>query len=62
VTAYGFDPIDWAGFSAVRAARELNMTTWLAQKFGESRRVDDEILKRIADLGDDQAVRQWRVF
>lgn len=62
VEAYGFDPLEWSGYSVIRAARELNMTTWLAQKYGESRRVDAEISKRITDLRDDQAVRHWSVF
>ncbi|WP_410601572.1 phosphotransferase enzyme family protein [Amycolatopsis sp. lyj-90] len=60
--AYGFDPIDWPGFPVVRAARELNMTTWLAQKLDESPEVEAEVYKRLSDLRDDQAPRNWRVF
>jgi hypothetical protein len=62
VDAYGFDASTWPGFPVLRAARELNMTTWLAQKLGESPQVDAEIHRRIADLCDDQFPRTWQVF
>lgn len=59
VNAYGFDPLDWPGFSTIRAMRELNMTTWLAQQLGQSEEVDTEVRKRIKDLRDVQAPRRW---
>ena len=62
VAAYGYDPIQWSGFAVMRAIRELNMTTWLAQRFDESPDVAAEVLKRVADLRNDQARRDWRVF
>jgi len=60
--AYGFDPIDWSGFPVLRAARELNMTTWLAQSVSESPEIETEVRRRISDLRDDQTPRHWRVF
>lgn len=62
VGAYGFDPISWPGFRVIRAARELNMTTWLAQTVSESPEIEAEVRKRISDLRDEQAPRHWRVF
>jgi hypothetical protein len=62
VRAYGFDPTTWAGFPVIRAIRELNMTTWLAQTIGQSAEVKAEVVKRIADLRNDQAPRDWRAF
>lgn len=62
VNAYGFDPLDWDGYPVVRAVRELNMTTWLAQQLGQSADVDDEVHKRVADLRHDQRPRRWRTF
>lgn len=62
VTAYGFDPLKWSGFPVIRAMRELNMTTWLAQQAGHSAEIDEEIRTRIADLRDQQAPRRWRAF
>ncbi|MGH3671352.1 MAG: phosphotransferase enzyme family protein [Pseudonocardiaceae bacterium] len=35
-TAYGFDPLDWSGFPILRAARELNMATWVIQQTSRS--------------------------
>jgi len=58
--AYGFDALNWPGFQVVRAARELNMTTWLMQQIGQSPEVDAEVKLRIADLHDDDAPRRWR--
>ena len=34
----------------LRAARELGMTTWLAQNIGESREIADEVGLRVASL------------
>lgn len=63
VDAYGFDPLKWSGFPVVRAIRELNMATWLAQQLGQSTEVDAEVHKRIADLRDGEHYpRQWRTF
>lgn len=62
VAAYGFDPLEWSGFETVRAIRELNMTTWLAQLLGQSQEIDVEVARRVADLRDDQAPREWRPF
>ena len=61
-SAYGFDPLRWSGFPVVKAIRELNMTTWLAQQLGQSAEVDEEVHKRISDLRDSQAPRNWRPF
>lgn len=62
VAEYGFDVLGWAGFRTLRAARELNMTTWLAQRLGQDADIDAEIRQRIADLRDDQSTRHWRAF
>jgi thiamine kinase-like enzyme len=62
VDAYGFDPLDWDGYAVIRAVRELNMTTWLAQQLGRSSEVNDEVHKRIADLRTNQYPRHWRIF
>lgn len=62
VAAYGFDASTWQGFPTLRAARELNMTTWLAQKLGESAEIDAEVHRRVADLCKDQTPRNWQVF
>lgn len=60
VDRYGWDPLTWSGFPTMRAIRELNMTTWLMQRAGESDVVDDEIARRLADLRNDELPRRWR--
>src|SRR5207248_11023444 len=55
VKAYGFNPLDWSGFPVLRAIRELNMTTWLMQRMGESAEIDSEILRRISDLRNEES-------
>lgn len=62
VAAYGWDPLGWDGFPVFRAVRELNMTTWLMQRLGESAEIDEEIAKRIADLRRGDGRRRWRQF
>lgn len=60
VDRYGWDPLTWSGFPTLRAIRELNMTTWLMQRAGESDVVDDEIARRLTDLRNDELPRRWR--
>lgn len=60
VDAYGWDPLSWDGFAITSAIRELNMTTWLMQRAGESPEVDEEIARRLADLRNDDLPRRWR--
>ncbi|WP_300010972.1 aminoglycoside phosphotransferase family protein [Pseudonocardia sp.] len=60
VDRYGWDPLTWSGFPTMRAIRELNMTSWLMQRAGESAVVDDEIARRLADLRNDELPRRWR--
>lgn len=62
VAEYGVDVIDWPGYPVVRAARELNMTTWLAQRLGQKEEIDVEVRRRISDLREDQSARHWRTF
>jgi hypothetical protein len=59
VAEYGFDVIRWPGFRTLRAARELNMTTWLAQRLGQDAAIDAEVRRRITDLQDEQSTRHW---
>jgi Ser/Thr protein kinase RdoA (MazF antagonist) len=61
-TAYGFDVTAWDGYPLYKAVRELRMTTWLAQKAGESPEIDAEIDQRITDLADPERPRSWRPY
>jgi aminoglycoside phosphotransferase (APT) family kinase protein len=63
VVAYGgFDVTEWPGFPLLRAIRELSMTTWLLQNVGKSPEHYAEFRKRMADLRDDSAPRDWRAL
>lgn len=60
--AYGFDVTGWDGYPLYKAVRELRMTTWLAQKGGESPQIDAEIDRRVTDLGDPERPRFWQPY
>lgn len=62
VAACGFDALRWSGFKVIRAIRELNMTTWLAQMWGHSEAANAEIARRVRDLRDEDAPREWSPF
>ena len=63
VAAYGgFDITGWAGYPVLTSIRQLNMTTWLLHKAGQSPAHAEELSIRMADLRDDRAPRQWRAF
>lgn len=60
--AYGFDVTTWDGYPVFKRIRELRMVSWLAQKAGESREIDEEIHRRLADLTDPRRPRRWRPY
>ncbi|WP_280422149.1 phosphotransferase enzyme family protein [Nocardia carnea] len=61
--AYGYDVMDSPVFETLRAARELNMTTWLMQMKGHSADVDQEIERRLSDLREHPLRRRsWKAF
>ncbi|MEY9211572.1 Ser/Thr protein kinase RdoA (MazF antagonist) [Thermobifida halotolerans] len=59
---YGFDVNAWDGYAVFKRIRELRMVSWLAQKAGESPRIDEEIHRRIADLADPSRPRHWHPY
>lgn len=62
VKSYGFDVMDWEGFSVLRSINELKMTTWLMQNVGEGDHVEREFRARLASLRDDDGSRPWQPF
>ena len=60
--AYGFDVTAWEGYPLYKQIRELRMTTWLAQKRGESPEIDAEIDRRVNDLADTRRPREWHPY
>ena len=61
-TVYGFDVRTWEGYPVLRAARELGMTTWLAQNVAESRQIAEEVRLRLASLREGDLDRGWTAF
>ncbi|WP_017606673.1 phosphotransferase enzyme family protein [Nocardiopsis alkaliphila] len=59
---YGFDVTFWEGYPLYKQVRELRMTTWLAQKRGESSEIDAEIDRRVNDLSDPRRPREWSPY
>jgi Ser/Thr protein kinase RdoA (MazF antagonist) len=62
VAAYGFDVCTWPGFPAFREARELGMTTWLAQNAGHSKAIAAQVALRMRCLRDGDQDREWTAF
>jgi len=62
VAAYGFDVCAWSGYPVLREARELGMTTWLAQNAAESEDIAREVALRIRSLRDGDHGRTWTAF
>jgi aminoglycoside phosphotransferase (APT) family kinase protein len=57
--AYGFDIMEWSGYSTLKEISELLMVTWVITKAEESRGVADEACKRIESLRTGASRRDW---
>jgi aminoglycoside phosphotransferase (APT) family kinase protein len=64
VEAYGYDVMSWNdGFSVLRAAHEIKMTTWLMQNVNESSEIANEYETRMRTLrGQSDGSETWRPF
>lgn len=62
VDSYGFDIIEWSGFSTLRRTHEIKMTTWLMQNIKELPAVQSEYASRMATIRSRHPVAPWRTF
>jgi aminoglycoside phosphotransferase (APT) family kinase protein len=62
VAIYGFDVRDWPGYPVLREARELGMTTWLAQNVAESTAIAAEVALRVDSLRNGDLDRAWTPY
>ena len=62
VSAYGSDVRDSPIFGTLCDTHELQMTTWLAQRYGESPAIATEVQERIACLRDADRPRRWHAY
>ncbi|TQL96046.1 thiamine kinase-like enzyme [Actinoallomurus bryophytorum] len=62
VRVYGFDVMEWPGYSVLRDVREFLMVTWLSQKAPGDERVATEVRKRIVALRTGGAKKDWQPY
>ena len=60
--AYGYDVASWPEWRSLMAIRELAMTSWLMQNVHVSQQTHAEFVRRLADLRNPDAKRQWQRF
>ncbi|WP_461026205.1 phosphotransferase [Streptomyces sparsus] len=59
---YGFDLLNWPGYSALADLRELMMTIWLGHKVSTDARSAEEFARRLQSLRTDGSRRDWQPF
>lgn len=59
VDIYGYDLMEWEGYSDLADMREIAMTTWLGRKAGESVSTAAEAEKRITAIRTGASRRNW---
>jgi len=59
VDTYGYDIMDWSGYSALSDMREIAMTSWLSKKADTSDAAAAEARKRIETVRTGRSRRDW---
>jgi aminoglycoside phosphotransferase (APT) family kinase protein len=62
VRRYGFDVMQWPGYTTMRSVREFLMVTWVIQKAGEGGRTAAEARKRISALRAGASRKDWQPY
>ncbi|MFF5586874.1 aminoglycoside phosphotransferase family protein [Streptomyces hygroscopicus] len=62
VYRYGFDLMNWPGYSVLADLRELMMVVWLGQQVSVSAKSADEFARRIESLRAGNDRRNWKPF
>jgi aminoglycoside phosphotransferase (APT) family kinase protein len=62
VEVYGFDIMNWPGYSTLADYRELAMTLWLAGKARDSESVAHEVRKRVHAIQSGGSRREWAPY
>ncbi|MFJ4640218.1 aminoglycoside phosphotransferase family protein [Streptomyces hygroscopicus] len=62
VYRYGFDLMNWPGYSVLADLRELMMVVWLGQQVSASAKSADEFARRIESLRAGNDRRDWKPF
>ncbi|MCF3960361.1 phosphotransferase enzyme family protein [Streptomyces fuscigenes] len=59
---YGFDIMNWPGYSVLADVRELMMVLWLGQQVATSEKSAAEFARRVASLRTNGSRREWGPF
>jgi Ser/Thr protein kinase RdoA (MazF antagonist) len=59
---YGYDIMQWPGYSVLASVREFIQVTWMIQKAGESEKTAAEARKRIGSLRSGASRKDWLPF
>jgi hypothetical protein len=62
VETYGFDIMDWSGYSVLADYREVSMTLWLCGKAGSDDGAAAEVRKRVEAIRTCGTRRDWAPF
>lgn len=62
VDVYGYDLLQWEGYSDLADMREIAMTTWLSRKAGESEATAAEAEKRVTAVRTGASRRDWGAY
>ena len=59
---YGFDLMNWPGYSVLADVRELMMVLWIGQQVTTNPRAAEEFPRRVNALRKGGSRRDWQVF
>lgn len=62
VYRYGFDLMNWPGYSVLADVRELMMVAWLGQQVATSAKSAGEFARRVQSLRTGEGRREWKPF
>ncbi|WP_329401751.1 aminoglycoside phosphotransferase family protein [Streptomyces melanogenes] len=62
VYRYGFDLLNWPGYSVLADVRELMMVAWMGQQVATSAQSAGEFARRVQSLRTGEGRREWKPF
>ncbi|MEU1072431.1 MULTISPECIES: aminoglycoside phosphotransferase family protein [unclassified Streptomyces] len=62
VYRYGFDLMNWPGYSVLADVRELMMVAWMGQQVATSARSAGEFARRVQSLRTGEGRKEWKPF
>jgi aminoglycoside phosphotransferase (APT) family kinase protein len=62
VRVYGFDIMEWPGYTVLRDIRELHMVSWLTLNVSDNDRLAEEARKRIKSIRTNSGWPEWQPY